>query len=105
MERREGRVEREREDKPSGEDGSSSSTTTSESRGIDFDKVCAVANTGRSVYLSAPKIWAPVLAEFASKPETLEICEQLLCGLSNRATKKNARLVLKAVLTGVGESI
>lgn len=72
---------------------------------LSFETVCSYANAGRRVYLSAPKVWAPIVADVCRKPETADTLTELLVGLSTRVNSKNARKVLKALVRGVGEAI
>lgn len=87
--------------------GSSTSSSTSSSASsaafshfadLGVEDLAALAETGRKMYLKAPRTWAPVLAAAAARPEACEMAAAVVLGAAERATCDNVKLVTRGVI-------
>jgi hypothetical protein len=77
---------------------SSASSSSSPISDLGIEDLTALAETGRKMYLKAPKTWAPVLAAAVARPEAVAMAASVAKGAAERATCDNLKLVTRGVI-------
>ena len=83
------------------EDRTTSDGSASRRPDLGFDDLAALVETGRKMYLRAPRTWAPVIAAAARRPEACEMIAAVARGAGERVTCDNVKLVARGVVRSV----